>query len=102
MFGASISTLIDTHSSRYFAYGHDAFARLVSLSQDPVGVLHPVPEHRPKVTFDIRTLNHDEVRSGSPAAPAFCSLRLESPGMAYGAFEAAIDTHHFPRRLCPI
>ncbi|MCP5396613.1 MAG: acyl-CoA dehydrogenase family protein [Sphingomonadaceae bacterium] len=38
---------------------------------------------------------------GSPVADAFCSLRLGERGMAYGAFDTAIDTRAIIERAMP-
>jgi putative acyl-CoA dehydrogenase len=37
----------------------------------------------------------------SPAADAFCALRLQPRGMAYGAFDAAVDTRPLIERALP-
>ena len=38
----------------------------------------------------------------SPLADSFCTLRLEERGMAYGAFDAAIDTRAIIERAAPM
>lgn len=39
---------------------------------------------------------------GSPLADAFCALRLEDRGVAYGAFEQVIDTRAIIERAAPV
>lgn len=41
------------------------------------------------------------IKANSPVAEAFCRLRLERPGFAYGAFDAAIDTRAIIERAMP-